>query len=414
MPDDQLRAAVIGVGFIGAVHARAIRLAGGRLWAVAASTPARSRDAAASLGAARHYSDPAEFAADDALDVVHVCTPNSLHNHPMLAALEAGKHVICEKPLGVDLAQALELLDRARRADVVTAMPFVYRFYPMVRELRSRIDDGTLGALRITHGSYLQDWLADAAVTNWRRDPEIGGRSRAFADIGAHWCDLVEFVTRDEIRAVSASVLPEPQPARRDGAGSTEDAALVQFETARGTRGTVLVSQISHGHKNHLTLEVVGTRASASFDQEQPDVLEFCDGDGSHILHRGSPSTSAAARALSLLPPGHPQGFNDAFALFVAQAYDAIRHPDRGSGRLEGLPTFEDGARAAAIVDAVLESARTRRWCDVGERSRRSGAIAERESRDGATTDRGATTGAADDAARRPTALQAQGRRAEP
>ena len=403
MGDEQLRAAVIGVGFIGAVHARAIRLAGGQLWALAASTPDSARAAAATLGAGRIYSSPDELAADDALDVVHVCTPNSLHRPFVLAALEAGKHVVCEKPLGLDLAQALELRDRARRADVITAMPFVYRFYPMIRELRQRVEVGMLGRLRLAHGSYLQDWLADTTVANWRRDPATGGRSRAFADIGAHWCDLVEFVAGDEIERVSASLLLELDARQHDGA--TEDAALVQFETARGMRGTVLVSQISHGHKNHLTLELGGTEASAGFDQERPDVLRFNDRAGSHLLHRGTAAMSTQAQAFSLLPPGHPQGFN------VAQAYDAIRHPGAELSGLDGLPTFEDGAHAAAIVDAVLESARTRQWCDVGDRAGASGAVRTRDAGAVATGDGQPAPDAGP--ARHAAALQARGGRVQ-
>ena len=370
MSRDQLRAAVIGVGFIGAVHARAIRLAGARLWGVGARSDATGRALASALGAERVYTDPDELAADEAVDVVHVCTPNALHHPFAMAALEAGKHVVCEKPLGVDLAEALELRDRAREVGVLAAVPFVYRFYPMVAELRARVERGLLGELRIAHGSYLQDWLADATIENWRRDPALGGESRAMADIGAHWCDLVEFITGDEIERVSATLIYETgvrlHDHRATGA-STEDGAIVQFTTARGLAGTALVSQVSRGHKNHLMIELDGTLASAAFDQEHPDVLEFNDKAGSHVLHRGSACMSEPARALSLLPPGHPQGFNDAFSLFVAEVYDAIRNPSLPGLRATGLPTFDDGARAAAIVDAILESARSQQWATVGD-----------------------------------------------
>lgn len=362
-PTKRLRAAVIGVGFIGTVHARAIRVAGGDLWGVGASSRESGRAAAGRLGAEHVYTSPDEVAADDEVDVVHVCTPNALHREFAVAALNAGKHVICEKPLGIDLAQAVQLRELADEAGVVAAVPLVYRFYPMVRELRSAVADDRLGALRVIHGSYLQGWLADPSVDNWRKDPAIGGESRAFADIGTHWCDLAEFVTGDRIRSLSASLIEgsDARPGGRDRDRSgTDDGAVVQFVTAGGVTATVVVSQISRGHQNRLLLEVDGARASASFDQERPDVLRLADGEDSRMLHRGSPQNSQAAQALNLLPPGHPQGFNDAFSRFVEEVYNAIR--TGGETQSEGLPTFADGARAAAIVTAVVESARSRRW----------------------------------------------------
>ena len=375
----RLRAAVIGVGFIGSVHERAIRLAGAELWGVGASSTSAGHAAAQRLGVDRIYTTPEEVAADDAVDVVHICTPNWLHRPFATAALDAGKHVICEKPLGIDLAEALELRDRAQEVGAVAAVPLVYRFYPMVRELRSLVQGGLLGQLRVIHGSYLQDWLADPSVDNWRRDPAIGGESRAFADIGTHWCDLAEFVTGEAIESVSASFICGDRDRSGDQPVRTEDGAIVQFETVGGVAGSVLVSQISRNHQNRLLLEVDGALASASFDHERPDLLRFADGDGARTLHRGSATNSPAAAALNLLPAGHPQGFNDAFSAFVAQVYDAIRD---GSGmRADGLPTFDDGVRAAAIIEAVLESARSQQRVTVARQPDRLTVLSEVEPR---------------------------------
>ena len=349
-----LRVAVIGVGFIGAVHARAARLAGARIVGVAAGSPVAARRAADALGVAKTYSSPADVADDTTVDVVHVCTPNALHEPYAHAAIAAGKHVICEKPLGIDLPEAAALRDQARRAGVVATVPFAYRFHPMVREFRERVRRGDLGPLRLAHGSYLQDWMADPASANWRSDGALGGTSRAFADIGSHWCDLMEFVSGDRITRLSAAL------SFGTFDGSTEDAAVLVFETRGGATGSMLVSQISRGHNNQLTLELDGRLASARFDQERPDILEFTGEDGSRVLHRGSPTLSAAASQLTVLPAGHNQGFNDAFGLFVAHTYDAIR----GAGP-DGLPTFDDGWRAAAVVDAVLRSARSGQWVEI-------------------------------------------------
>ena len=185
---------------------------GATLAGVATSTPERSREAAARLGAAEAYATPEELATADDVDVLHICTPNHLHAGLAALALAHGKHVVCEKPLAVGTEQAAELIEAARAADRVATVPFVYRFHPVVREARARVRAGALGPVRLIHGGYLQDWLASADDDNWRIDADLGGPSRAFADIGSHWCDLVEFITGDRIAALcaqTATVFPE-------------------------------------------------------------------------------------------------------------------------------------------------------------------------------------------------------------
>src|SRR3954451_24686405 len=202
-----VRVAIAGAGFIGAVHARSARLAGGRLVGVAASSPARSERAAASLGAERAFGSAEELVTSDDVDVVHICTPNHLHRPLAEAALAAGKHVIYEKPLALDVLGAQALVDAAAEAGRQAAVPFVYRYYPTVREARERVRTGGTGPVRIIHGNYLQDWLLHPEDDNWRVDEHLGGASRAFADIGSHWCDLAEFVTGHRITRVCARTL---------------------------------------------------------------------------------------------------------------------------------------------------------------------------------------------------------------
>ena len=193
MKDGALRVGIIGAGFIGAVHAHAARRAGARVVGVSSSTPASTKDAVDRLGAEQGFLDAATLARSPEIDVVHICTPNHLHVPLSAAALDAGKHVVCEKPLAMNDAEATDLCARVS-AGIVASVPFVYRFYPMVREARARLARAP-GTIRLVHGSYLQDWLSTADDDNWRVDAEWSGRSRAFADIGSHWCDLVEFVT---------------------------------------------------------------------------------------------------------------------------------------------------------------------------------------------------------------------------
>src|SRR4051794_4180818 len=181
----EVRVAIAGTGFIGAVHARSARLAGARLVGVAASSPESSARAAAALGAERAFATAEELVEAPDVDVVHICTPNHLHRPLAEAALAAGKHVICEKPLAVDDRGAEEMLEAATAAGRMTAVPFVYRFYPCVREARERVRTGVSGPVRLIHGGYLQDWLLKPTDDNWRVDEQLGGASRAFAGIGS-------------------------------------------------------------------------------------------------------------------------------------------------------------------------------------------------------------------------------------
>jgi predicted dehydrogenase len=371
-----LQAAIAGTGFIGRVHARSLRLAGAELAGVAASSPESASAAATELGAARAFGSAEELVGDPDIDVVHICTPNHLHLPLAEAALWAGKHVICEKPLATDSPGAERLADAAAGSGVHAAVPFVYRYYPTVREARERVQSGRTGALHLLHGTYLQDWLLRPDDTNWRVDDELGGASRAFADIGSHWCDLAEFVSGHRIARLSARLLtavPERvgEPARRafgaaggDGARrpvTTEDAALVQFETDSGALGSVVVSQVSAGRKNRLWIELDGSDEALAFDQEHPEELWCGTRDSLTIVRRDPATLSAAAARFASLPGGHPQGYADCFDAFVADFYEAVR----GGALPEGTPTFADGLRAARITDAVLASSRDGQWVEV-------------------------------------------------
>ena len=372
----RLRVGIAGTGFIGGVHARSAILAGGVLAGVAASDPARSRAAASRMGAERAFDSAAALVEADGIDVVHICTPNHLHVPLAEAALAAGKHVICEKPLALDSEGAARLVEAARSSGLQAAVPFVYRYYPTIREARERIRDA--GPLHLIHGSYLQDWLLSPEDDNWRVDERLGGASRAFADIGSHWCDLAEFVTGQRLTRVCARVAtavaervdaagrPAFTTANGDGASvrrrvSTEDAATVVFETDGGALGTLVVSQVSAGRKNRLWLEVDGAQEALAFDQEEPEVL-WCGRREAVTLRRRDPEhLSPAAAAFASLPAGHPEGYAQCFDRFVGDVYGAIAAGDPA----DGVPAFADGLRAVRITEAVLASAREERWVDV-------------------------------------------------
>jgi predicted dehydrogenase len=346
---------VVGTGMIGAVHARGIRAAGARLRGVLASSPERTERVASDWAAPVGYPDLDAVLADDAVQVVHICTPNALHLPFTEAALRAGKHVICEKPLATSAADAERANRAAHEAGRLLTVPFVYRYHPLVREIRERRRDGQFGSWQALHGSYLQDWLLSPDATSWRLDPELGGPSRAFADIGSHWCDLVEWVAGVRFAEVSAR-LTTTVPGRSE----TEDVAVVLLRTHEGVLGTVTVSQVSAGRKNRLWFELDGALASAVFDQERPETIWLGGGDGARVIVRDPGFGSAEQRRLSTLPAGHPQGYQDCFTAFVTDAYAAM-----DGAPPPGLPTGTDGVRAARLVDAVLRSNDTLTWTTV-------------------------------------------------
>jgi len=367
---------VIGAGFIGRVHARSVRVAGARLAGVAASSAERSELARHELGAERGFASAEELIADDGIDVVHICTPNHLHLPLALDALEAGKHLVCEKPIALDAQGAARLAAAGRTSGRIATVPFAYRYYPTVREARARVRSGNLGELQLIYGGYLQDWLLQPSDDNWRVDAGLGGSSRAFADIGSHWCDLIEFVSGQRIARVTARTRVTHAERSRSGARSfdraagdggerraveTEDLATVLFETDGGVTGTLVVSQVSAGRKNQLWFEVGGSAAAVAFDQERPETLWVGRRSGTEAVPRGFGTLASEAEAYVTLPGGHPQGYHDCFDAFVAETYAAI-----GTGEpVDGLPTLTDGERTARLTEAVLESARTRGWVEV-------------------------------------------------
>ncbi len=348
---------------MGSVHSRAARAAGGAIAGVASSSPESAARAAEALGVERGYASAAELLADDTIDVVHICTPNTTHAELAFAAIAAGKHVICEKPLATSVADAEQLAHAAERAGVTATVPFVYRYHPMVREARARVARGDLGTLLTIHGAYLQDWLLSERDDDWRVDARLGGPSRAFADIGSHLVDLVEFVTGDRIARLSAVKRTVFSERARNRDIATEDTVALVVETTTGAIGTLLVSQVTPGRKNHLVLEISGTSESVRFDQERPDELWIGRRAGSELLPRDAAQLGEDAARLSVLPAGHPLGYQDAFNAFVADSYAAA-----AGGAPHGLPTFEDGLRAAVVTDAVLRSAESADWVELAPR----------------------------------------------
>ena len=241
----------------------------------------------------------------------------------------------------------------AAAGDGVATVPFVYRFYPAVREARARVAAGEAGPLQLLHGAYLQDWQAGGAAAGWRGEPGEGGAYRAFADIGVHWCDLIEFTTGHRIVR-----LP---PASAGGPGH-RDGATVLFDTDRGASGSMRGQPDRHrAGKNRLWFSLDGADASYGFDQEHPETLWVGGYDGNLVLHRGSPRPSAARGALLACSRRASAGLPG-----LLQRFRRATPTARSAGPTRtGLPTFADGARAAALADAVISSPESSTWVEV-------------------------------------------------
>ena len=356
----RLRAGFVGAGFMAEVHSRAARAAGAEIAGIASSSPASAARAKDRFGVEQAYASAQDLVEDDMIDVIHVCTPNVTHLALAEAALKAGKHVVCEKPLATNVQDAAHLVELAASAGTVATVPFVYRFHPMVREARERIASGQTGRISTIQGSYLQDWLLSRDDDNWRVDAGLGGASRAFADIGSHLCDLIEFVTNDRIIRTGAisRTLFSGRANHKDV--QTEDLVAAVFTTEAGTVGNLLVSQVAPGRKNRLMIEISGTENTMQFDQEAPETLWLGKRAGSELLVRDPEALSPEAARLSVLPAGHPQGYQDAFNAFIADTYAAINGDIR-----DGLPTFRDGLRSAVLTESIIESSKGGEWVDV-------------------------------------------------
>jgi predicted dehydrogenase len=374
----ELKAAVAGTGFIGAVHVEALRRLGVEVIGVCASTPERAE----AKGLAPAYESYAALLDDSRVDVVHVTTPNHLHHAQVRDALAAGKHVVCEKPLATTSAESAELLELATTSGLVHCTNFNLRFYPIAHQARALVASGELGEVWNVHGGYLQDWLLYPTDWNWRLEPEKGGALRAVADIGSHWMDLAQWVAGRRIEAVFAdlktalSVRHRPtgevetfaaagEAERVDAEMTTEDIAHMLFRFEGGAVGSAVVSQVSAGRKNSLRLEVDGSSGSLAWDSERAEELWLGHRERpNETLLRSPDLLEPAARSRTTLPGGHTEGFAETFRELYRAVYEAVA--EEGMPPEPDFPTFADGHRSNILGDAVSRSNDEREWVEVG------------------------------------------------
>jgi len=379
----RLRLGMVGGGqgaFIGAVHRIAARL--DDCYEVVAGAlsgdPARSRQSGAQIRLApeRCYADYREMARleaarEDGIDAVAIVTPNHLHAPVATAFLEAGIHVICDKPLGISLDEGMALAALARARKRVFALTHTYTGYPMVRHARELVASGAIGEVRMVHVEYAQDWMAEAdkqdpafQAANWHNDPRRAGPTGCTGDIGTHAWHIAGFVSGlqpSELLAELHAFTPDR---------TLDDHLQVMLRYPNGARGTLWASQMATGCENALKLRVFGTKASLAFDQEQPNELWLTPQGGSaQRLTRGRVRGAAAEQA-TRIPNGHPEGYLEAFAQLYRDAAAQIHAVDAGLPVPQSaawLPTVEDGVGGMRFIDAVLASHRDgSRWVRLG------------------------------------------------
>lgn len=337
--------------------------------------------AAEKLGIPRACSDFRQMLADPGLDAVHITTPNRFHAEMSLAALAAGKHVICEKPLAMNTSETAGLVTAARNSGLVFAVNYNVRFYAAVLQLRRLVELGELGDIVHVNGSYMQDWLFKDTDYNWRLLPEEGGKLRAVADIGTHWMDSVSFILGSRITSVLADLatwhkqrrrpLGEVQTFAKSDAKMeyaaydvrTDDFASVLLQFSNGARGNLAVSQVAAGRKNCIRIEIYGSKKSAWWCSESPEMLHFGNRDGANeVAVRATPAFGDGAAGYADYPPGHVEGFPDTFKMNFRSIYAAM------AGMTSNPPlyaTAEDGHQEVAVCEAILTSNAARAWVEV-------------------------------------------------
>ena len=380
----KIAAGIIGTGFIGPAHVEAARRLGNvEILAVAEANETLAKEKAAAMSIPKAYGDYHDLLADSEIQVVHNCTPNHLHFQVNKDILAAGKHVISEKPLAMTTVESRELVRLAKESGRIHAVDFNYRFYPLVQHAREMVRSGEVGDIFALHGSYLQDWLFLPTDWNWRLEPALSGESRAIADIGSHWCDLLQFITGQTITKVFADLRTvhktrmkpkkqvetyagkqlspedyEPQPI------NTEDYASVLVALSNGAHGVFTVSQVAAGRKNRLYFEIDGSKCALAWDQESPNEMWIGYRDKANEILAKDPSLlHANAREYAHYPGGHPEAYPDGPKNLFRNVYRAV---ERGTMPTDpDWSTFVDGHKEVAICEAVLASHKAQSWVEV-------------------------------------------------
>jgi predicted dehydrogenase len=382
----KIKAGVLGIGFIGRLHVEALR----RLGYIDIATASRggekeARAKANELSIEKSYGSYMDLINDPEIEVVHICTPNVQHYEQSKAALLAGKHVICEKPFTTTIKEAEELVKIAREKNLVNAIHFNIRYYPLIYHAKAMVRKGEIGKVLAINGSYTQDWLLYETDYNWIVESEYCGNSRVVDDLGSHWFDLMEFITGSKVSKVLADyatffpIRKKPLKPVETFSGkvlsaedltdikvTTEDYATVLVQFNGGAHGSFTTSQSFAGRKNRCYFEIYGTKKSLVWDEERPNELWVGSRDEGNMTIMKDPSLlDESALEYASYPGGHNEGFNDTSKQLFRKVYEYIKNERHKKGDIPSFPTFKDGLREAVICDGVFKSSKEVKWIDI-------------------------------------------------
>ncbi|OAS14396.1 Gfo/Idh/MocA family protein [Paenibacillus oryzisoli] len=382
-----VKVAVVGVGFIGTVHIEALRrLNGVEVAAIMGSTQEKSKQKAEQLGVPKYYWNYDELLNDSEIESVHICTPNNMHFEMCKKALLAGKHLVCEKPLAMSVDEAQQLSKLALQSGLIHAICFNVRYYPLLQQLKSMVLHGELGEIYAVNGSYMQDWLFFYTDYNWRVESGLSGKSRAIADVGSHWMDLLESTTGLKITEVIADfstvhktrkkslhamdtytgkVVHSDPSLYREVPIDTEDYANVLLRLDNGAKGSFTVSQIHAGRKNRVYVEIAGTKQTVAFDSEHPNYLWVGRRDGNNQVIMKDPSLlHTEVRRYADYPGGHNEGYPDTFKQLFKEIYAAMTSKEHKIGT-KVYPDFSDGLREQMLCEGIVRSHLESKWVSI-------------------------------------------------
>jgi predicted dehydrogenase len=383
---NEFRIGLIGTGYIGMVHLEMLRrIPGADIVAVADTNRALAEAAAKKFDIPRVYGSAEELLDDAEVEVVHDCAPNNVHFAINRRSIESGRAVLSEKPLSLDSRESAELVRLAEKHGTPTAINFCYRYYPVVQEAAARARRGDLGDVRAFTGHFLQDWLFFDTDYSWRLDSSVAGAANVVADLGSHWCDLVQFITGRKIVEIMAELHTCVPKRRKPKSGPLsfssqkaaeyeevevrlDDYASLFLRLDNGARGSFTTCQVAAGRKVDIELQIFGTKESFAWSHVHPNALWIGHRDRANETFYESPSLQTEeTRTYALLPTGHPMGYHDAVVNLFRDFYSGLTAKRAGRSYRGGCPDFRTGHEEMCVIDAAVASHKSGRWVGVGK-----------------------------------------------